>query len=291
MKPIFRWTDYKTETGQQATSVELHINDMPCTRHNFPEALREEARRASRPLEEALREIAERQSVERHLVTGARLDPRKRHAVGTAMQRGTLDPYELRPYVRRSLTLDLPRILAVASVGVREVNEDSGFIGRMVKLTLAVAWACEATGAEVRCIMMEGHGPEYLSPNQPYRRAQLAYTLIEPDVTTPLQAYSVALNRQEFYGEGYVGAFRKDRESLRRAGKLRGNENCEPLVTFPGENGGYGVHWARTLYNPDIVIGIGKLMDINDADIKLQGKWDVKAAVEDIARQALRIAK
>lgn len=286
MPKLFHWHEYKTETGKDALSGQIHIRDMPGIQKPFSDKLRTDAVRASRPLREALIDIAERQSVQRDLVAGPRLDPRKRHSVGVAMRRGYVDPYELRPYQRRSLTLDLPKIAIVSSCGVAEVNGDRNFLRRVCTLTLAVSWACETVGADVYGVMMEGHMPSALASSQPFRRAQLAYMLVEPGKRTNLQAYSVALDVYDFYGTAYRGAYYADPEAKRRMSNLQGATNLRWGATYPGWNGGYGVQWARAVLDVDIVIGIGKLLDLDDADISLRGRYDVIDAVQEIAKQA-----
>jgi hypothetical protein len=283
----FHWQEYKTEGGQPALSGHIRVRDMPCPLGDFPEKLRTEAFRASRPLQDVLIEIAERQAVQRDLLTGPRLDPRKRHAVAVALRRDQVDLEQLRPYQRRSLTLDLPRIAVVASAGVAEVNGDKQFIGRICKLTLAIAWACETVGAEVYSVLMEGHWPVALDKKQPFRRAQLAYVLCEPGITTPLQSYAVAMNRRNFYGIGFAQAYEDDTEAIRRMSALQGHSSVYWGAAFPGVDGGHGVHWARTQHDADLIIGVGKLRDLKEADVWVEDtRFDVETAVKDIARQA-----
>lgn len=289
--PPFMFDDYATAEGKPALSVRVHITDMPCKQTDFPRDLRQRAEAASLALQDAFNDLAQSLQIERDLVVGARLDPRKRHSVGVALRRGEVDAAVLRPYQRRSLTLDLPRVAIVASAGTLEVNSDQQYVGRALQLCLAVSWACEAIGMEVYGALIEAHGTAYLARSQPYRAAQLAYMLVEPGRATNLQAYTVAMNRDRFYEQGYAGAYGKDPVAQQRFSALRGNDRLSWGSTFPGYNGGEGVHWARTFLDADLIIGIGKLTDIDAADIRLGNHFNVEQACAQVAQQARGLAR
>jgi hypothetical protein len=56
---------------------------------------------------------------------------------------------------------------------------------------------------------------------------------------------------------------------------------------FLSDNGGAGVHWARTFWpESDLVIGIGQLTDIEAADIRLPNQFKLEEAVSEVIRQA-----
>lgn len=288
-----KWTlnNYTSKDGQPAFSAAIHINDMPCPPVDYPVSARTQANQAAARLSDTLNELGRSVQVQRDLITGARLDPRKRHAVGVAMRRGEVDAVELRPYERRSLSADLPKISLIASCGVAEVNRDKTYVNRVTQLSLAIAWACETIGIEVNAALMEGHAKEkeFLSPYQTIREAQLAYIIAQPGRFTPLQRYAVTLDRSYFYGVGYKGAVEADEIMHKRSAALQGgNRRTVPaLATFPGWDGGNGVHWARTHWpESDIVIGIGKLTDLKDADISLENQFQLDDAVSEIMRQA-----
>lgn len=290
---MFTFEDYVNEAGQRSLSAQIHVMDLPGQRNDFPESLRAEAMIAASTLQDAFTDLAQSLQIQHDLVVGARLDPRKRHAVGVALRRGEVDPAILRPYQRRSMTIDLPRIAVVGSAGVLEVNSESDYIGRIATLTLAVGWACETVGIDVTAVLMEGHHPRMLDPKQPYREAQLAYVLIEPGTATHLQAYSVALNRNRFYGDAYIPAVESDRNAWRRMAALQGYtpHSLPAGGTYPGIDGGNGVHWARTILESDLVIGIGKLTDLERADIKLGSHFEIARACEEIAAQARQLQR
>jgi hypothetical protein len=239
-------THYTSADGQPAFSAAIHINDMPTPEREYPQNIRTRTQQTAARLSGPLEEIGRTLQVERDLITGARLDPRKRHSVGVAMRRGEVDPLALRPYQRRSLSADLPKISLIASCGVAELNRDRTYVHRVTQLALALTWACEAIGIEVNAALMEGHTKErrFLSPHQPIREAQLAYILAQPGRFTPLQKYAVTLNRDVFYGVGYAGAVRNNPEMHEASAALQGlnRGSCPALATFPGYDGGNGVH-------------------------------------------------
>ena len=284
---MFKFADFSLPNGDLALSTEIHVCDMPIPNITYPTHLRAEAQRYAQRLADVFEELGEELRIQRDLVSGQRLDPKKRHSVGVAMRRGEVNLTELRPYMRREVALSgLPRISMVASVGVSECNSDWSLVDRLTQLSLAIGWACENIGIEVDAVLMEGHGSQFLSPNQPYREAQLAYVLIEPGRFTNLQAYNVTRNTGLMYGTGFKGALEADENALKRMAKLQGKRSIKWYQGYPGYNGGRGVYWARQNRHSDLVIGIGNLTDIQDADIRLKNNFSVSDAIDEIARQA-----
>lgn len=287
MGRIWQFKDYRTELGDLALSVNIHINDAAGdVRDPFDIAYRRRAMRASSRIADLLMEIAEKQNIQRDLVSGPRIDPRKRHAVGVAMRKGFVDPVELRPYQRRTLTLDLPSIVVVGSLGVAEFHIDPDYGRRISSLALAIGWACEITGAETRAYLMTGHARARIQERQTYARAQLAYSLISPERPTDLEALACLRHDLTFYSEDcYGNAANAEPESRMRMARLQGRNDVYWGRMFPSRDGGYGVHWARTLYQPDIVIGIGNLLDNRDADISLPRDFSIERATDSIVEQ------
>lgn len=284
---IWNITNYTSAAGQPALSTAIHLNDMACPTVDYPATIRTQANQAAARLSGPLEEIGRSLQVQRDLITGARLDPRKRHSVGVAMRRGEVDAVELRPYQRRSLSADLPKISLVASCAVEEVNSDLSYIRRVTQLALAIAWACETIGMEVNAALMEGHAPYRLSKDQPIREAQLAYILTEPGRFTPLQRYAVTLSRSYFYSIGFAESYKADPAMSKLCAQLVGRPKMGWGGAFLSDNGGAGVHWARSHWpDSDIVIGIGQLTDLQDADIKLPNQFKLDDAITEIIRQA-----
>jgi hypothetical protein len=290
----FRFENYTTGDGLPALSSELHIRDMPATRVDFPEDLRNRAQRASRIIADSLSELVERIRLVRDLPVGASLDPRKRHAVGIGLRQGSIDVEVIRPYQRKTLSLDLPRVGIVASAGVNEVNSDPGFIARITMLTIAVTWACEIIGAEVTAALTEGHIRQGQKPmwnrfalrSASVQRAQLAFILHEPGQFTPLQCYAVALDRDEFYSSGFAGAYRRDPRAAEVMGSLQGQRRARWESAHLSVDGGHAVDWARSRWDCDLVVAIGKVADPSAADIVLENDFTVEQACTSIAQQA-----
>lgn len=282
---IWKFEDYTGSKGERALSIQLHIRDMPSPvgTLSFPPALRQQAARASVPLTEALADLGAALRVQRNLVSGQRLDPRKKRAVGVALRRGVVDANELRPYQRRESQPHLPRIAVVASAGVEEVNADPTYIGRITQLCLAIGWACETAGAEVTAHLCEGQSG--LSPHQPYRTAVLGYTLLEQGRMTPLPAYNVALMRSLFYGEGFRNAYLADAKARQMAAALVGHQ-VGWAGAYLSNHGGAAVQWAREMHRAELVIAVGNITDAGASDIRLGTDFGVTEACAEIAKQA-----
>ncbi len=286
---IWKFDDYTSAKNERALSIQLHIRDMPSPAHAvpFPADLRQQAVRAAAPLAEALADLGAELRIRRDLVSGQRLDPRKKRAIGAALRRDVVDIGELRPYQRREAQPHLPKIAVVASAGVEEVNKDRTYIGRIAQLALAVGWACETVGVEVTAHLCEGQS--YLSKYQPYREAMLAYTLLEPGRFTPLPAYNVALARSLFYKTGFRGAYQADAQARQMAAYLMQVGQVRWAAAFLSENGGNAVQWARTMHDAELVIAIGNITDAGSGDIQLGTDFGVGEACAEIARQARSI--
>jgi hypothetical protein len=282
MRKLWHFKNYTSKAGKPAASIELHITDMPTMQTDFPIDVRGEALRQSARLGDVLNELAEVQRLKRDLVVGPRLDPRKRHNVGVAMRKGELDVFQMRPYQKRTLTLDLPTICVVGSAGVTEVNSDSNYVTRITQLCCAIGWACEALGVECRSVLMEGVLSDQL--RGVIKEVQLAYTLLEPGKFTNLQAYSVATNRNEFYSVGFAGAWERDADAR---SQIRAIQNIQVKWSnaLLSDHAGNGVHWARSLYAPDIVIAVGNVQDAKDAEIRLDNTFTLDQAITSIIAQ------
>jgi hypothetical protein len=286
---LFHTQHYTNKNGQPATSTLLHVGEMPCPTEPYPAEMRRRAMRLAQPLAQAFDELGQSLQVQRDQISGTRLDARKRRAAGVALLQGEVDVNALRPYERRSLTLDMPRLVIAASCGVAEVNQDRTYVKRVTELALTLAWACESLGIGVTAALLENHLTEYLSASQPVREAHLAYVLVTPGRFTPLQRYAVTLSRENFYGVGFKGAYLKDAEFRLFNAKLQARTAVAWGGSFPGWNGGRGVAWARATQAADMVIGIGQLSDRDDADIRLENKFEPEEAVRAILEQIKRL--
>lgn len=180
-------THYTSAEGKPAFSAAIHINDMPTPEWEYPQDIRTRTQQTAAKLSGPLEDIGRSLQVERDIITGARLDPRKRHSVGVAMRRGEVDPITLRPYQRRSLSAHLPKISLIASCGVAELNQDRMYVHRVTQLALALTWACEAIGMEVNAALMEGHAKEarYLSLTSRFVRRSWPTSWRSPDALHP----------------------------------------------------------------------------------------------------------
>lgn len=294
--------DFTTKNGQRAVSATLTMRELPTARTDFPAHLKAEAARAASYLANQLADLAYEQRLKRDQVTGTRLDPRKRRAVGKGLRHGYIDPYELRPYLRRDSVPKFPSVGIVASAGTAEVghiietahglsgldghNGSAPYVMRVTQLTLALAWAFEAIQTPVYAALCEGHALGYIRPNSGYAEAQLGYMLHTPDAVQPLKAYSCLMNVYRFYGESYAEMYGQQRDYRRLCANLQGKSSVSWGHSFPSFNGGNAVHWMRDQFAPDIVISIGNNTDRADADVQLSvQEWDMNAMVTEVAQQ------
>lgn len=282
---FFEIKPYTDINGKPAVSFEVNIRDMARARRTtYPKPIKTEALRLSRPLANALEDLGRKRSIERHLIIGQRLDPRKRHAVGTAMRRGYMDPAEILPYQRRTTHLHLPSIYVLASTSPTELHGNHRYVQRVTKLALSIAWACESVGATVRCSLIREMSHMFVSTRQSIRTAHYVYRLIDPDVTTPFNAYGITESSGTLW-DGMAYVMENDREALRQMYAIQGSPAGSWGSAFPSNTAGLAVQWARHMYAPDIVIAISNIGDRDSADIYLPNRFKVDQAINSIVKQ------
>ena len=285
----FKFVEYVGASGKRALSCELHIKDMPVSTTAFPRDLRAKAMVWSAQLSELFDELGQTWGIERDLLVGQRLDPRKRHSVGVGMRKGEIDLEAIRPYQRRSLTRTTPKVAIVASAGNVELHSNPSYIERVAQVVLATAWACEAVGVEVIATLNAEYVEARLAKAQPYREAQVAYTLYESGRITPLQCYSATLGRNVFLWEGFPNAYKDDPDARQQFSRLAGIPNLDWGQAYRSVDGGKACHWARARHEADLVIAIGQLADTKLADVVLGNKFKPQQAIYEISQQIKKI--
>lgn len=297
--------DFIGKNGDKAGSMEIHVNNMYRSEKPMPDYLRKSANKISALLADVFAQISEERRVERDLVSGGRIDPRKRHQIAVGLLRGDVDSDVIRPYYRRDNLPAIPTISIVASAGLYEIN--SNYMAKIGILGIGLAWACESVGIKTTVSFLEGHDPAKIKPESTYKDANIAYTMIDEDTFTPLQKLRAAFdaNLVTSVGWGAVCTHQASATLMNEmSSKLRWRwEKKTKLVNekwkvtkkkqyytegsiFPSNNGGNGVHWARTVKGAEMVIAIGDLTDKDDADIHLPANFDLTQAVNSIRKQA-----
>lgn len=299
---VDRWpyNDHEWDFGSQNEYIPFQItgakqamraiNDL-----EFPRTIRFNGEKNSRELIDAFDEVA-RKLVLHNQMTG-RVDRRKNLQVAKGFATGDMDIERIRPYRRVAYQdAQLPVVAIVASGSWGESWHDSSYIPRVLTLTLAIQWACEATGLKVWSGLEQGNCD--VSPKSEYKGAQLTYRLSNPMVAQPVRNYISLLHRSLFHW-GYMCALGADGPALLKIEQLEhpDHDSIHDATYyihhgFPSMNGGYAVHHVRQTINPDIVIAIGNILDKGDADINIDSGAKLELAIHKIAEQArsLRLA-
>ncbi len=291
MAKIFNFEAYKGASGKDALSCEMHINDLVPQQNwqTFPDDLRSRAVVASTILADVFDELGQVWGIERDMLTGQRLDPKKRHAVGVGMRTGNLDIEVIRPYMRRSMTKTMPKIAIVCSAGNAELHASPDYVGKISQVVLAISWACEIVGVEVVATL----NAEFIESeiyHRKYREAQVVRTIYETGRTTPLQRFSVLQSRNSLIWDGFKNALFADPEGRDVFASLRGmSHNANWGTTTSSRNGGKACHWARVRHEADLVISLGDITDTKFADIVLGHEFDINRAVKSIAQQVKKL--
>ena len=300
--------EFTSKDNRKSASMEIHVNDMYPSNKAMPDDLRASANKISALLSDVFAQISEERRIQRDLVSGARVDPRKRHAIAVGLMRGEVDSDVIRPYYRRDNQPVVPTISIIASAGLYEVTQS--YMQTVGTLGIGLSWACEAVGIKTTVSFLEGHDPARINKPSTYRDANIAYTMIDEDSFTPLQKLNAAFDPALVTTVGWTGvATHPDCAKIMNemSGKLRYKYKTDYKMVegkyvkhkkkityiegsiFPSQNGGNGVHWARTVKQAEMVIAIGNFTDAQDADIHLASNFDLMTAVKEIGKQARQL--
>lgn len=249
----------------------------------FPLHLRHRAMSASRHVQSAFSEVAKLKII-RDLPVG-RIDRRKLPAMAESFAAGDYDPARLLPFRRIQPAPARPPTLAiVASAGNAEMWSNAHYIPEVLTLAISVLWACEAAGLPAYAALCMGH---YFGTNREYAHMTLAHMLATPYSTTSLKTYGYALHR-DLWRMSDLAAIAADPALCAKVAKYD-LPSYTATDIWPSLNGGYAVSWARHMLGADLVIAIGDLEDIRDADIQLSTGFNTESACKEIARQAEKL--
>lgn len=262
----------------------------------LPAELRFTAERAAGPLAESLEHLSQR-LVHRDLVNG-RLDRYKLADVGKAAALGTYSDESVRPY-RRTEYRDAytPTVAIVAAIPTSATGwrNDRHYSPRLVTLTLAVLWACEAAGIQAQAALVQGRTAREFNYwgvglYGGYRDVVQGFMLTSSETVIPARAYGIFLNDHMWmHMKVHVKACRYDYASVICG--LDGDkvEDGGILGHFPTMSGGNAVHWARQILGADIVIAIGDILDSDNADVAFDTDFTVEQAIQMVAKKAAKL--
>lgn len=246
----------------------------------FPLEVKQAAARASRKLVGIFENVA-RLYVTRDLTSG-RLDRRKIPAIARHTDAGTFDLDKIRPYKRTEpRQVKIPTVAILGSAGNAEMWRDSDYIPRILTVTLGVLWACEAAGLQTYAALTKGNCQVR---EKGYSEGVSGYMLAEPGKTTSPKVYAVPLHR-DLWRHGEMTLQSADYKSTMRLMRFEGYTSYVYGYGWLSRDGGNAVRWARQVLQADLVLAIGQITDADQADVKLDAKFDIEQAVTAIAEQ------
>lgn len=250
--------------------------------HQFPDSIMLSAKRDSGVLVESLEHLRKRVN-ERDLING-RLDRRKLPRVARHLAAGTYDVETVRPYRRTRYTdSNAPTIAIVGSIETSAMTTE--YTSNMIQLVLTVLWACEAAGLQAHAAMVQGkHIAELQRP--PYDHVVQGFMLTDPDRPVPARHYSIFLHMPLWmHLKVHIKATDYAYADLISSMEDRVVQDGTVLNNFATRHGGYAVMWAREVLDADIVIAIGNIKDIRNADVALSSTFNTKQALAHLAQQ------
>lgn len=277
----------------------VDIRDFSTSELDMSEQARREAQQASKPLRNLFEDMLLERAMKRDQRTGVRVDRRKYARVVAAGLRGSPDiAAETKPYIGRKTQFKNIHIGVVAGFSWYESHKDPQLLNKLARLTLAVSWACEKVGANVTAMLtMKSVAKPSWQMNtvikSPARRTR-------PDLYTHLIGNERSRNfggHEHYTQQGLCPSIIDDQHMLEWVyGRARKHyptnasysthlRNLNRGGLLLSGNGGNGVKELRDLFAPNIVIGIGSLTDMRDADVRLTERWQVESAIASIVEQ------
>ncbi len=253
----------------------------------FPAEISTTARRASRQLVGAFEMVA-RLQVQRHLTSG-RLDRRKLNQVAMHTAAGTYDGDKIRPYRRSTPTpAELPTIAIVADGANTQMWGDSEYTPRVLALTLAIQWACEAAGLPAYSALCQGNAQTF----KDYPGGGVYGTLLAaPGQVISPRTYGAALHR-DLWRHSKMTLHTADFEYLKFHADQIGSSISSYLYgrDWTSRDGGSAVAWAQQTLGADFVIAIGDIRDHSSAIATLPTTVGIQDAVAIVAKTAQQLS-
>jgi hypothetical protein len=279
---------YNPEWGQTEASAYMRMprnsNDALNNMENFvfPASVRSEAMRTADLLSGVFEDVAH-MSMERDCVSG-RLDRRKLGKLAQSADAGSYDVNTVRPYRRNTMQRSTPPTIAiVASAPMSRIWADAQYLPRIATLTLGVQWACQAAGLSCYSALTDAHE----DPNK-YGHILRAVMLTDDNREVSLNSYG-ALMQSDMFRCGRMVAQMADPAAYKALTAKSWGTVGYAWAIFWSSQGGCAVQWARESLNADVVIAIGSISDSFMADVKLEGRFDIRTAAQSIAKQAARL--
>jgi hypothetical protein len=248
----------------------------------FPVQVQAQAKRAASKLTDVFQQVEDWTTISQQ--RSGRMDRRQVQHIAQTLERDG-DLSTLRPYKRSEpLPARQPLIAIVTSGAWGQMWADETYIPRALTLTLAVQWACEAVGVQARSFFTLGHSR--IGKRYKHARVQAGVEIADSRARTPLPTYLVALHR-DLYRYGFMSACTAHQETYAELGRIKGLSPSRDYAgqIFTAATGGWAVDWARQMIQPDMVISIGANTDAHAADVALNSRFTVEAAVASIAQQ------
>lgn len=240
--------------------------------HQFPDSIMLSARRDSGVLVESLEHLRKRVN-ERDLIAG-RLDRRKLPRLARHLAAGTYDVETVRPYrLTRYADSNAPTIAIVGSIQTSAMRTPD-YTANMIQLVLTVLWACEASGMQAHAAMVQGKSLDDLS-RPDHAHVVQGFMLTDPDRPVPARHYSIFLDTQLWmHLKVHVKGSRYDYADLIARMEDRDVRDGTLLNNFATSHGGRAVQWAREVLGADIVVAIGHILDLEQADVGIEYPMD-----------------
>lgn len=292
---LHSWNSVDSSTHIKRTIRDADSALSAVDKFEFPADIRARAQRASRLLTDVFAEVAAKVVV--HDQLSGRIDRRKFRDVAKGFQTGEMDIERIRPYRRTDYPpARLPSIAIVSSGSWYEMWRDEHYIARILELTLSIQWACEATGLTVQSALTQGFYSSYFHSKK-YADATIAYKIQSANSVNSVRQYAAMFHR-DLYRYGMMCALAADPVSITRICQLQYPGQTEDRDIkewtgrgFPSDHGGSAVQLAREVWKSDLVIAIGDIRDASKADIALDNKLTLDAAVSTIAEKAKKLRK
>lgn len=282
--------------------VRGHVSDYELQDQNaLSGEIQRQARRQARPLIRILQDMMRQDAFMPNQMSGAYVDRRKYRDVIAATKQGR-DPVKTKPHVRKTTTVKDIHIGIATGFAWYLSHRDKTLLDRIGKATLALQFALEAVGAHVSStLIME----EYKDTQYNY-----AFDLASPKRRTNAKAYNVFIETTKWNGKdtrkGYSGhgalaeamntpllqneALMKELYGLSKLTPPQSmNQRLQDInrgKIVTSARGGQGVRYLRA-NGANIVIGIGALRDIDNADIQIPQTNDLtpEKVIDEVVKQ------
>jgi hypothetical protein len=199
----------------------------------------------------------------------------------TAIRGGQYDEGTVRPFTEiKRESPQRPHVGIVAAGNWGAMWADKDYIPNVAMLTMAVSWACEALG----CLCTSVLARNVMDYNDNKEHLGLFY-VSRPGNAIPLKAYSAILHREMYrVGTSIVDFAHADHVRIKKSRNTERYLEGMGDLNEAADDEFNGVAWAKQ-QGASITIGIGDFDDSDEADVQLDGKITLEAAIDRIAER------